>query len=286
MNTWKTITATALGGALLLSVAPAAAAVTRPRPTDVPGAQSAVAPDGFQVYNDYASPERTFSSERIVVHYVVLGIDAPPLNDDDADKVPDYVENVGAAADRALAYYERRGFLAPLADEGGPDSRPDIYVSRFSPGTLGVAFPAAAAADGAFAVVGNNLDPSAGRSFASVYATVAHELFHLVQFSYFGAAEPRCIREHLNGNCNFREPLDSQSVTAQLRRAPLANQHRDGVTRTREMRAENRADRAGAENREFSAGGSHGSSEDSTIRALHGRRCRDCIGLPVGQALA
>ena len=186
MRTWKTITAAALGGALLLSVAPAAAAVTRPRPTDVPGAESAIAPDGFQVYNDYASPERTFSSERIMVHYVVLGIDAPPLNDDDADGVPDYVEHIGAAADRALAYYERRGFRAPLADTAGPDSRPDVYVSRFAPGTLGVAFPAAAAAGGAFAVVANNLDPSAGRSFASVYATVAHELFHLVQFSYFG----------------------------------------------------------------------------------------------------
>ena len=33
----------------------------------------------------------------------------------------------------------------------------------------------------------NNLDPSAERSFASVYATLAHELFHLVQFSYFAA---------------------------------------------------------------------------------------------------
>ena len=120
------------------------------------------------------------------MHYVVLGIDAPPLNDDDADGVPDYVERVGEAADRALAYYERRGFRAPLADEAGPDARPDLYVSRFSPGTLGVAFPAAAAAGGAFAVVSNNLDPSAERSFASVYATVAHELFHLVQFSYFG----------------------------------------------------------------------------------------------------
>lgn len=186
MNGWKTITVAALGGALLLSVASTAAAVTRPRPTDVPGAESAIAPDGFQVYNDYASPERTYSSNRIVVHYVVLGIDAPPLNDDDADGVPDYVEHVGAAADRALVYYQRRGFRAPLGDEGGPDARPDVYLSRFSPGTLGVAFPAAAAAGGAFAVVANNLDPSAGRSFASVYATVAHELFHLVQFSYFG----------------------------------------------------------------------------------------------------
>ena len=69
-----------------------------------------MAPNGYQVYNDYASPERTYSSERAVVHYVEHGIDAPPLNDDDADGVPDYVELVGRAADRALAYYERRGF--------------------------------------------------------------------------------------------------------------------------------------------------------------------------------
>jgi hypothetical protein len=224
MNAWKTITVAALGGALLLSVASTAAAVTRPRPTDVPGAESAIAPDGFQVYNDYASPERSYSSKRIVVHYVVLGIDAPPLNDDDADGIPDYVEHVGAAADRALAYYERRGFRAPLADEGGPDARPDVYLSRFSPGTLGVAFPAAAAAGGAFAVVANNLDPSAGRSFASVYATVAHELFHLVQFSYFGArTQPSIPTWILEGTASALEAranprLDDLVSAIQLRR--------------------------------------------------------------------
>jgi hypothetical protein len=224
MNAWKTIAVAALGGALLLSVSSAAAAVTRPRPTDVPGAESAIAPDGFQVYNDYASPERSYSSKRIVVHYVVLGIDAPPLNDDDADGIPDYVEHVGAAADRALSYYERRGFLAPLADEGGPDARPDVYLSRFSPGTLGVAFPAAAAAGGAFAVVANNLDPSAGRSFASVYATVAHELFHLVQFSYFGArTQPSIPTWILEGTASALEAranprLDDLVSAIQLRR--------------------------------------------------------------------
>jgi hypothetical protein len=160
--------------------------VKRPRPTDVPFAETAMAPNGYQVYNDYASPERTYSSERAVVHYVVLGIDAPPLNDDDVDGTPDYVERVGDAADRALGYYQRRGFPSPLPDEGGPDVRPDIYVSRFSPGTLGVAFPPGRAQGGAFVVVSNNLDPSPERSFASIYATVAHELFHLVQFAYFG----------------------------------------------------------------------------------------------------
>jgi hypothetical protein len=186
MNAWKRIALAALGSLLLVSATATAAGVKRTRPSDVPAAETSIAPNDFQVYNDYASPERTHSSRRAVVHYVVLGIDAPPLNDDDADSVPDYVERVGEAADRALAYYEGRGFRPPLPDEAGPDARPDLYVSRFSPGTLGVAFPSSRAKGGAFAVLSNNLDPSPERSFASVYATVAHELFHLVQFSYFG----------------------------------------------------------------------------------------------------
>src|SRR5262249_1296737 len=127
-----------------------------------------------------------YASKRAVVHYVAAGIDAPPLNDDDADGVPDYVERVGDAADTAIAYYERRGFLPVRQDEGGPDSRPDVYVSRFTPGCFGVAFPAADAEGGAFAVVSNALDPSPARSLGSLYGTVAHELFHLVQYSYFG----------------------------------------------------------------------------------------------------
>ena len=134
MNDWKRIAAGALG-ALLLLPATAGAGLKRPRPSDVPAAQTVTAPNAFQVYNDYASPERTYSSRSVVVHYVVLGIDAPPLNDDDADAVPDYVERVGDAADLALAYYRRRGFPAPRPDVAGPDARPDSYVSRFSPGS-------------------------------------------------------------------------------------------------------------------------------------------------------
>jgi hypothetical protein len=171
------------------------AAAQRPRPSDVPPGEvtTLVAPNDFQVYNDFATPSRTFASRRAVVHYVLLGIDAPPLNDDDRDDVPDYVERVGAAADTAIEYYERRGFAAIQADTGGPDARPDVYVSRFAPGSFGVAFPAADARGGAFVVVSNALDPSAESSLGSLYGTVAHELFHLVQFSYFSPAEEPSI---------------------------------------------------------------------------------------------
>jgi hypothetical protein len=224
MSTTQRILVAALAVLLLLPAGGAAAAVKRPRPSGVPNAQTSVAPNDFQVYNDYASPERTYASRAAVVHYVAVGIDAPPLNDDDLDGVPDYVERVGEAADRALAYYGRRGFHAVLPDAGGPDARPDLYVSRFSPGTLGVAFPSASADGGAFAVISNNLDPSPERSFASVYATVAHELFHLVQFSYFapgsGPSIPTWILEGTAAALETRvnPELDDLVSAIQLRR--------------------------------------------------------------------
>lgn len=193
----KTRTIVAAGlVALLAAAAPVTgAAAKRPRP-DQPGAGAAAGsfePPPLAVFNDYSTPERTFALQRAVVHYVVLGVDAPPLNDDDGDGIPDYVRRVAEAADAAIAYFERRGFHPIRPDDGGPDARPDLYVSRFTPGILGAAFPASEAEGGAFAAVANGLDPSGGVSFASVYGTVAHEVFHLVQFSYFRADEPPAI---------------------------------------------------------------------------------------------
>lgn len=178
-----TVVSLALAGALL--AAPGAWG-KRPRPPDAPPGSvvTSVAPSELRLYNDYAAPETTLSSQAAVVHYVETGIDAPPLNDDDRDGVPDYVEQVGEVADVAIAYYRGRGFVAIRPDRGGPDSRPDVYISRFTPGVFGVAWPAPWAEGGAFVVVSDALDPSCTESLGSVCGTVAHELFHLVQFSY------------------------------------------------------------------------------------------------------
>lgn len=179
--------------ALVLGAPPAhGGTLQRPRP-DAGAAGGSLAPTPLAVFNDYSTPARRYASARAVVHYVVLGIDAPPLNDDDGDRVPDYVERVGAAADAAIAYFEGRGFRPIRPDRGGPDARPDLYVSRFAPGILGAAFPPSEAQGGAFAAVANGLDPSAGVSFASVHGTVAHEVFHLVQFAYFPADDAPAI---------------------------------------------------------------------------------------------
>jgi hypothetical protein len=187
------VVALVLAGFIAWSSTAMASAGLRPRPSEVPpsSVETQTVPDDFQVFNDYASAEHRYSSARVVVHYVVLGIDAPPLNDDDADGVPDYVERVGDAADVAISYYERRGFRPIRPETGGPDSRPDLYISRFAPGSFGISLPATAADGGAFVAIANNLDPSATFSLASLYGTVAHELFHLVQFSYFAVdADP------------------------------------------------------------------------------------------------
>jgi len=210
----------------LIATAPPATAAKRPRPTDVLPSQvfSEVAPNALHLFNDYATPAWSFASQSAVVHYVLLGIDAPPLNDDDRNGIPDYVEHVGDAADSSIAYYERRGFARILADAAGPDGRPDIYISRFAPGYFGVAFPAADAEGGAFVAVSNALDPSAARSLGSIYGTVAHELFHLVQFSYFPpTADPELAEWALEGMAAAMESrvypeLDDIVSSLQLRR--------------------------------------------------------------------
>jgi hypothetical protein len=188
-----------------------------------PDAVSVLEPNAFAIYNDFTTPEGQFASRSVVVHYVTSGVNAPPLNDDDGDGVPDYVQRVGEAADTAIAYYRRRGFRLIVPDEGGPDGRPDIYVSRFAAGVFGVSFPGPRADGGAFVVVSNMLDPSPERSIGSLYGTVAHELFHLTQFSYFADNDPVMPSWVLEGSAAAMEnrvypELDDIAAEIQLRK--------------------------------------------------------------------
>lgn len=122
---------------------------------------------------------------RAVVHYVTTGLDAPPLNDDNGDGVPDYVAQVAAAADRALAFYAGRGFRLPLPDTAGPDNRVDIYIEHMStPDLFGFAVPPAQGKGGSFVVISSRLDQSPKLARGSLDETVAHELFHVIQFAY------------------------------------------------------------------------------------------------------
>jgi hypothetical protein len=133
----------------------------------------------------YGTPEAVpYVGLRAVVHYVTSGRDAPPLNDDNGDGYPDYVEQVSQAADTALAYYQQHGFKAPLADTAGPDAKPDIYIDSLPPGAFGLTFAPSSAEGGTFVIVSPRLDPSTPKAFGGLSTTVAHELAHVIQYSY------------------------------------------------------------------------------------------------------
>ena len=132
----------------------------------------------------YLSTPQTYASPRVVVHWVARGAQAPPLNDDDGDTVPDYVEAVSEAAELSLTQFARRGFRPPPADTGGPDARIDLYVSELPFGIFGAMLPPEVSKDGSFVIVSSALDRREPIAIGSLKATVAHEIFHLVQHAY------------------------------------------------------------------------------------------------------
>jgi hypothetical protein len=133
----------------------------------------------------YTSAEvAPYAGTRVVVHYVTSGPAAPPLVDANGNGVPDYVEAVAAAADKALVYYQASGFKAPLPDRAGPDTKPDIYVDTLPQGVYGYTLTQPHAEGGTFVLVSPSLDVASLRPRGSVSVTLAHELFHVLQFSY------------------------------------------------------------------------------------------------------
>ena len=76
------------------------------------------------------------------------------------------------------------GFKVPLADAAGPDTKPDIYIDSLPPGTFGLTFGEQTGEGGSFVLVSPRLDPSVPKAFGGLNPTVAHELFHVVQYSY------------------------------------------------------------------------------------------------------
>jgi hypothetical protein len=132
-----------------------------------------------------ADVEQLYETNDAVIHYVTTGLDAPPLNDDNHDGVPDYVQQIGTAADAALDYYRAHRFAPVPSDSAGPDARPDLYVKHFlDPDLYGVTIATKYAQGGSFVVVSSHLDMSPKLARGSIAITVSHELFHVVQYGY------------------------------------------------------------------------------------------------------
>ncbi len=165
----------AAGGlALVIGASSARAADPAPIPRPTTG--------GSNAYTTLEAPP--YVGARAVVHYVTTGPDAPPLADNDGSGSPDYVEQVSLAAEQALLYYERHGFKRPRPDTAGPDTKPDIYIKGLPAGVLGFTFTPRVAEGGTFVLVSPRLDTGQVRPLGSVRITVAHELFHVIQFAY------------------------------------------------------------------------------------------------------
>jgi hypothetical protein len=171
-----------------------------PRPTD---------PASLFAYE--TQEVKRYFGRRAVIHYVTRGQDAPPRTDLDRDAIPDYVEDASAVADASLEYFERPvsclvslgyclppGILAPFRkvrlDREGPDSRPDVYI-RAGVAGLGTAIPPTDAVGGAFVVISPDLDARLIRPRSGLLSVLAHEMFHLVEFSYVPRGMPTWVSE-------------------------------------------------------------------------------------------
>jgi hypothetical protein len=133
----------------------------------------------------YRTAEATVASPYVVVHYTRTGPDHPRfMKDDNHNGVPNYIEKLAAAANKAWLWYAHNGFKGPLPDSAGPDSRLDIYVKALPTGVFGITLPATVAKGGSFMVIDNQLDMAHLAVHGSLQQTVAHELFHEFQLSY------------------------------------------------------------------------------------------------------
>jgi uncharacterized protein (TIGR03382 family) len=148
----------------------------------------------------------------VLVHYATTGPDAVAPADADGDGVPDFVAEVAAVEEDALARLMALGFRRPL-DDGtlGGDNRIDIYLRDLvaADGNAGVD---SCTGDRCIGYITAENDfagfsyPSLGEAIRSV---MPHELFHLIQNAYATGHSTSWVEgtavwavEHLYGGTN------------------------------------------------------------------------------------
>lgn len=142
-------------------------------------------------------------SGRFRVHYTLAGLDSVDSTDRRGNGVPDYVDSVAAALDRAwVLQVEELGYRAPPADGGaGGGDELDVYLvdlGQWSNARYGVTYPESSGpTSSTFMELDNNYtNPAYGRfgdceghtgvrGYDAMRVTVAHELFHMIQFGYY-----------------------------------------------------------------------------------------------------
>lgn len=145
------------------------------------------------------------------VHYDVDGREAVDPTDDDGNGVPDYVDLTAMIADSAWqVQIEQLGYNTPPSDGGaGGGNEVDIYILDLGrTQNYGITFPTSSGAAGpSFVEIDNDYTDaifgntyicpghSGTRGADALRVTVAHELFHVVQFGYYQGSDGRWWQE-------------------------------------------------------------------------------------------
>ncbi len=138
--------------------------------------------------------EFTFTSANghFKIHYTNSGSDAPPLQDNDADGTPDWVETVAATMEDNLAAYTALGYRAAPTVNGAPY---DVYLRSLASQSLyGTTTPYQPAPSPGFAYayasyieIDNDFIDSIYQPYSplqSLQVTTAHEYQHAIQYGY------------------------------------------------------------------------------------------------------
>jgi hypothetical protein len=164
----------------------------RPRPTDDPDPNR-------NAYTVPEAPRSPFCGRNFCVHWVAEGIDAPSLDDADADGIPDFVQQVLRVAEYVHSVQNGKlGWREPKSDGriGGGIGKTDIYLSQIGGELFGYAAPDRHQADKehpmprrlhGYLVLDNDYsafefpgtDPG-----EDLQVTLAHEYNHILQFGY------------------------------------------------------------------------------------------------------
>ncbi|MCQ3974443.1 MAG: hypothetical protein DPW09_13440 [Anaerolineae bacterium] len=77
-----------------------------------------------------SGPTLTHPTEHFVIHYTLEGDDAVAANDENGDKLPDFIEAVAEALEHSWQHeIKEMGWRFPLSDKGeGGDTRLDVYL--------------------------------------------------------------------------------------------------------------------------------------------------------------
>ncbi len=177
---------------------------------------------------------------RFRLHYDTTGVDAINLVDNNNNSIPDYL-------DSAIIYLKKSyqvevielGWNAPLSDEftlngdnNGGSGAIDVYFAELADDGYGFADNVAIKnqnGQSGYLILDNNYTDKIFKSkeFEALKVTIAHELHHVIQFSYTSNLPWPIVLEMLSTymeNKVFPETLDMKNYVDSLFRTPTASQ--------------------------------------------------------------